>query len=95
MVRLYRQWKSIGLGVQVFAIAIDTDDAAWKAFVAQNGMNEWVNVFDPTNESIYAKYYVDNTPEIYVLNKDRKIIAKNLNPDQVQQVIESDMQKSF
>jgi len=94
MVRLHRQWKSQGLGVQVFAIAIDTELGEWKGFIAQNGMQDFVNVFDPTNESIYTKYYVDNTPEIYVLNKDRKIIAKNLNPDQVQLVIERDMQKN-
>jgi peroxiredoxin len=93
LMRYYRQWKSQGLGVQVFAIAIDTENAEWKSFINKNGLQEWVNVFDPTNESIYAKYYVDNTPEIYVLNKDRTIIAKNLNPDQVGAVIQRDMEK--
>lgn len=86
--QFYQQWKN--RGVEVFAIAIDTEDAQWKNFIAQNGIQDWVNVFDPTNASIYAKYYVDNTPEIYVLNPDRIIIGKNLNPDQIATIIERD-----
>jgi hypothetical protein len=53
----------------------------------------WVNVFDPTNKSIYAKYYLDNTPEVYVLDKDRNIIAKNLHVDQIQTILDKDMAK--
>lgn len=90
LVNFYRQWKS--KGVEVFAIAIDTNDAEWKAYVKKNGMN-WINVFDPTNKSIYGKFYVDHTPEIYVLNPDRTIIAKNLKTEQIQSVIERDQRK--
>lgn len=94
LLRVYRQAKSQGLGVQVFAIAIDTENEKWKTFINQNGLQEWVHVFDPTNESIYGKYFVDNTPEIYVLDPDRTIIAKNLNPDQILAVIERDRSRN-
>jgi peroxiredoxin len=85
----YRQWKS--QGIEVFAIAIDTEDQEWRDYIAKNNMT-FINVFDPTNRSIYAKYYVDNTPEVYVINPERKIIAKNLNVDQVMEVIAMDKQ---
>ena len=85
LVNLYRQYKNRGL--EVFAIAIDTDETQWKNFIRQNRMGDWINVFDPSNRSIYAKYYVDNTPEIYVLNQEREIIAKNLNVNQIPEVI--------
>ena len=88
LVDFYRQWKPRGL--EVFAIAIDTDDTQWKNFIRENNM-DWINVFDPTNKSIYAKYYVDNTPEIYVLNPERKIIAKNLKVHQIETMINRDM----
>ncbi|MCB9296977.1 MAG: redoxin domain-containing protein [Lewinellaceae bacterium] len=87
LVRFYREWKD--KGVEVFAIALDTEDAEWKDFIARNGM-DWVNVFDPTNRSIYGKYWVDITPELYVLNPDRKIIGKNLKVNQVEEVIRRD-----
>ena len=80
-------------GLDVYAIAIDTDDAKWKAYIAKNGLS-WTNVHDPTNRSIYAKYYVDVTPEIYVLNKDRVIIGKNLKTEQVQIIIDRDKAKN-
>ena len=88
LVNFYRQWKP--RGVEVFAIAIDTDDTKWRDYIKKQGMN-WINVYDPTNKAIYGKYYVDITPELYVLNKDRTIIAKNLKVDQVQTVLERDM----
>ena len=48
------------------------------------------NVHDPSNRSIYAKYFVDVTPELYVINPDRKIVGKNLKVDQVNIIIERD-----
>ena len=83
-----RQWKNEG--ISVYAIALDTDDAEWRQYVREKGMQDFVNVFDPTNRSIYATYYVDNTPEIYVLNPDREIIGKNLNVNQIMTVINRD-----
>lgn len=90
LVQFYREWKSKGL--EVYGIAIDTDEAEWKGYIAKTGMS-WINVFDPTNKAIYAKYFVDITPEIYVLNPDRTIIAKNLKVEQIAEVIERDKAK--
>lgn len=91
LVQFHKQWKA--RGVEVYAIAIDTDDAEWRAYVNEKGMHGFTNVFDPTNRSIYATYYVDNTPELYVLNPDREIIGKNLKVNQVETVINRDKEK--
>lgn len=90
LVRFYNQWKS--RGVEVFGIVLNTDLSEWKNYIAKNGIT-WINVFDPTNKAIYAKYYVDHTPEIYVLNPERIIIGKNLNTDQIETVINRDKEK--
>ncbi len=90
LVRNYAAWKN--QGIDVYGIAVNTEDAAWRGAIQKYGM-PWVNVFDKTNKSIYGKYYVDNTPEIYVLNPDRTIIAKNLQVDQIMTVIERDRAK--
>jgi thiol-disulfide isomerase/thioredoxin len=82
------EWKN--KGVDVFAIALETNPEEWKGYIQKNQMQSWVNVHDPSNRSIYAKYYVDITPEIYVLNPDRIIIGKNLKTDQIATIIERD-----
>jgi peroxiredoxin len=87
LVQLYNQMKDKGL--DVYGIAVNTEDAKWRAAVKQYGM-PWTSVFDPTNKSIYAKYYVDNTPEVYLLNPSRTIIAKNLQVDQIMEMVERD-----
>ena len=78
--------------VEVFGIALDTEIPEWTAFLNTYAV-PWVNVFDPTNRAIYAKYYVDITPEIYVLNPQRIIIGKNLKVQQIAEVIEFDKQR--
>ena len=78
--------------IDVYAIAIDTDDTKWKNYIKKNNMT-WTNVHDPSNRSIYGKYYVDHTPELYVLNPDRIIIGKNLKVNQVMTVVNRDKEK--
>ncbi len=75
--------------VEIFGIAVNTTESEFKRYAKQMGMT-WTNVFDPTNKAIYAKYYVDNTPEIYVLNPDRILIGKNLKVNQIQTLIDRD-----
>jgi peroxiredoxin len=90
LVKFYNENKA--KGVEVFGIALDTDDAKWQSYIKKTGMS-WLNVYDSTNRSIYGKYYVDVTPEIYVINKDRVIIGKNLKVDQINIVIDRDRAK--
>lgn len=90
LVTWYNEWKN--KGADVYAIAVDTNDEEWKDYIAKTGMN-FTNVHDPTNKSIYAKYFVDTTPELYVLNKERKIIGKNLKVNQIEIVMNQDKEK--
>jgi len=45
------------------------------------------------HQSIYSKYFVDITPELYVLNKELRIIGKNLKVDQLTMILEREMGK--
>ncbi len=83
--------KNKGL-IDVYAIAVETTDKKWKDYIKKTGM-PFTSVFDPTNKAIYAKYFVDITPEIYLIGPDRKIIAKNLKVFQIQTMIDKDKEK--
>lgn len=92
MVRVYNQWKNKGVGV--FALSTDKDEAKWKQFVADNNMN-FTNAFDPERKSRYErKYHIDITPELYVLDKNNKIIASNLSPNQLSAFLEGEREKN-
>jgi peroxiredoxin len=88
--RIYTKWKD--KGVEFYAIAVNTTDAEWRAFINLHKFT-FINVFDPTNRAIYAKYYVDVTPELYVLDKNRTIVAKNLHAEQLEAIFEKELRK--
>ena len=90
IVQNYQSWKSQGL--DIYGIGVNTEDADWRKAIKKYGM-QWTNEMDPTNKAIYATYYVNNTPELYVLNPDRIIIGKNLAWDQVMTVVNRDKAK--
>ncbi|MBX2891349.1 MAG: redoxin domain-containing protein [Saprospiraceae bacterium] len=85
-----RNWKS--RGVDFFGIGVSTTAEELKTFTKKHGFDFPV-VFDPTNRAIYAKYFVDITPELYILNKDRIIVAKNLKAEQLEEVFQREINK--
>lgn len=87
---IYRKWKD--KGVDFYGIAVNTNTEDWKQFSKEKGFT-FTNVYDPSNRAIYAKYFVDITPELYVLNKDRILIAKNLHANQLEEVFERELKK--
>lgn len=88
MVRVYNQWKDRGVGV--FSLSTDKDTTKWLEFVKKNNMN-FTNVIDPERSSRYErKYHIDITPELYVLDKNNKIIASNLSPEQLPEFLEAE-----
>ena len=89
---VYDQWKS--RGVEVYSIAANAKNREeWQKFVKNYGVN-WTDVWDPELKSrFHEKYYVDNTPECYVLDKNHKIIAKNLKPHQLPEIFQRELAK--
>lgn len=75
---LYEQYKKKGLGV--FAVSLDEEESKWKAALASIPTT-WLNVSElvPLKQSKIAQTYsVTNTPTIFILDKDGKIVAKNI-----------------
>lgn len=88
--RLYEKWKT--RGVDFYGIAVNTKEDEWRSFIKKSGFT-FTNVYDPTNRAIYAKYFVDITPELYILDKNRTIIAKNLVASQLEMIFERELKK--
>lgn len=75
--------KMKGQGVEVMGICTTTDIDKWKKYV-EEGKLDWVNAADPYYRSNFRKEYnVRSTPQVYILDKDRKIVAKKLDVEQI------------
>jgi thiol-disulfide isomerase/thioredoxin len=81
--------KARNESVEVFAICTQTDRAKWEKYIQDNKL-DWINGWDPQRSTNYDYYYnVTSTPGIYILDKNKKIIAKKLPVEAIGSFIEN------
>jgi peroxiredoxin len=80
LVELYAKYKSRGF--EIYMVSVDDDATAWKTAIEEDRLN-WINVGDMKG-SVQAviSYNIRTIPANYLLDKEGKIIGKNLQgPD--------------
>lgn len=83
-------------GVKVFAVYSMNDKEEWQTFIDEHELFDWINVYDPRHETNFRYHYdIRATPTIFVLNKDKKIIAKRLDIDQIANFVEHKLQENL
>lgn len=81
-------------GVKVFSVQTHTNKEEWEKFVADNDIFDFINCWDPNRQSNYWTYYnVFSTPVMYLLDKDKKIIAKQLDMEQFVEILKQEFKK--
>jgi len=90
------KWKAGG--ISIFAVAKETDGNKkdWIDFINSHHLQEWTNVYYSkaddklrTDNNIpgYSQLYdINSFPTLYFLDKDKKIIAKKLTYDQIDEI---------
>lgn len=74
-------------GIEVVAIYTGSNIAGLKKYVTDNKI-EWISLWDKTGKSgIYNKYDLSGVPAVYLLNKQKQILAKDLNMKQLDSYI--------
>lgn len=99
-----KNWKK--LGVQVIGVNTNFKElASWKQFVTDQHFDaDWTHVYQTEKDlnaeiaagkptTIRQLYDVFKTPTFYLLDKDKKIIAKNLTVDQFNDFLQSQQKK--
>jgi len=79
-------------GVEIIAVHMLSGEEGkikWVNFVNDHGFYEWINAWNPYDYSYKAKYNVTSTPTVFVLDKDKKIIAKRIGMEQIDEVIKA------
>ena len=77
------------LDLEVLGVYIEADTTEWFKYIREKQLN-WINAADLLGKSQFRKYYdIYSTPVIYLLDKDKRIIAKRLEVDQLEDFIEN------
>ncbi|MGN0001220.1 MAG: redoxin domain-containing protein [Marinilabiliaceae bacterium] len=80
--------KYAAKGLKVFAVYCQVDEQPWKEFIEEHQLEEFINVYDPYGRSGFRKFYhIKSTPTIFLLDENKKIIAKKLGVDQLDEFI--------
>ncbi len=83
-------WDKYGdQGVKIFAVFTQHEKDKWTEFIEEHQLEEWINVWDPYNQSNFRNSYdIYSTPAIFVLDENKNIIAKRIGTDQLPGFIE-------
>jgi peroxiredoxin len=75
------------LGVVVVAANVKKEQDKWKKYVRDQKL-DWINLADPhTRSNFRYEYNIETTPQLYILDEDKKIIAKKLDVEQIEEFI--------
>ncbi len=79
---LYKKLRT--QSVEVFAVCTQDNRDEWEEYIAENEL-EWINGWDPLRATHFDYYYnVNATPLIYILNKEKIIIAKKIGVENIE-----------
>jgi len=71
-------------GVKVLAVNTITDDEKWKDYIKENKL-DWLNAGDIHVRSNFRyEYNIESVPRVFILDKDKKIIARRLGAEDVE-----------
>ncbi len=89
VIEFYKNYKP--KGVEIFSVCTRIQDDVPKCWesIDEQGMGEWINVVDPNLRSRFKQIYdVRTTPQIYILDKDKKIVMKKISAEQLPEVMD-------
>ena len=95
------KWKQ--QGVVIYGVMVDGGKEAWMNYIHENNLKDWIHVYETAaqrdagyaaNKPNYRQLYdVYQTPILYLLDKDKRIIAKKLTYDQIDEVLAMKMKQ--
>ena len=76
--KFYEEYKD--KGVEVVTITLENEFSDWEKYIAEHELT-WINGYESDFErpNFLWYYYIPTTPKKLVLDKDKNIIAKNLD----------------
>lgn len=95
------KWKA--MGIRIYAVMTDGGKANWTRFIKENKLGDWIHVYQTEEQrkeeqaagrpNFRQLYDVYQTPVLYLLDDQKRIIAKKLTYQQMDEVISMKQQK--
>jgi len=84
--KLYDKYKDYG--VEIFGVGSEFENEDWLKFINKHDLN-WINGSDGGNykSNFRTTYDVYSTPQTYLLDKDKKILAKKMNIESLEKIL--------
>lgn len=83
---IYAKYKDKGL--EVFAIYSMDNKEEWVEFLTKHNLFDWINVWDEDHSSQFKILYdARQTPRVYVLDENKKILVKKLSVEQLEDFV--------
>jgi len=78
-------YKNSPFDFEIFAINVNGDHEKWKKAIHEEGIAQWVNVNGTLSRTadFHDLYDVHGSPVIYLLDDQKKIIAKRIGAEQI------------
>lgn len=96
------KWKA--QGVKVFAVNTEIDQKKWKEFINEHKLGDWVHVYqtekarqseiDQQRPGYRQLYDITQTPTLYLLDKEKRIVAKKLTLQQLDDLLQVKIKNS-
>ena len=81
--------KAKNEGVEIFSVCTTSDRDKWEKYISENKLT-WINGWDPERRTNFSYYYnVQSTPMVYILDRNKTIIAKKIGVEDIQSFIDN------
>ncbi|WP_143308448.1 redoxin domain-containing protein [Chitinophaga vietnamensis] len=85
-------WKN--KGVAMIGIKTEGTREEWLHFIEEHHLSGWVHAWDPQSSSNYRRLYdVYSTPVVYLLDEKKRIVAKRLAMEQLNEFLDKQTEK--
>lgn len=76
------------LDCRIIAVNTARDRDRWIKYIIENDL-DWINLWDDTKSSvIFENYFLKEVPQIYLLDADNVVLAKNVTPQDLEYLFE-------
>jgi len=90
MKSFWEKYKSTGLKIFSGCTKVGAKTADCWDYIEENGLGDWINTVDKDLSSRFVqKYMAEKTPKLFILDADKKIILKDFDASQLEEIIPS------
>ncbi len=74
--------------IKFIAVYTENDKDNWLKYISDNKLNNWTNAYDQSgNSNLINLYDIYKTPRIYMLDKNKTIIAKDIEVENIEKYL--------